>query len=148
MPGTIIFAFHTKIDAQARALAERSGVNIESFDVIYKLTERITELLNEHEPRIEVEEVSGSAKVLKIFSATKDKQVLGARVLSGTIKVGGQVRISRREEEISKGVVKELQINKVDVDKVSEGSEFGAMIESKIEIAPGDMFEEIIKVTK
>jgi translation initiation factor IF-2 len=148
MPGTIIFAFHTKIDPQARALAERSGVIIESFDIIYKLTERISELLNERKPRIEVEEISGTAKVLKIFNATKDKQVLGARVTSGLIKVGGQVRIVRRETEIGKGVIKELQQNKIGIDKISEGDEFGAMIESKIEIAPGDVLEEIIKVTK
>jgi len=146
--GTRIFAFHTKIDPQAQALAERSGIVIESFDIIYKLTERISELLSQNEPRIEVEEISGSAKVLKIFSATKDKQVLGARVLSGEIKIGGQVRIMRRDAEISKGTIKELQQNKVSAEKISEGNEFGAMIESKIEIAPGDVFEEIIRVTK
>lgn len=146
-PGTIIFAFHTKIDSQAGALAERSGINIESYDIIYKLTERITELLGEREPKIEVEEINGSAKVLKIFSATKNKQVLGARALSGTVEVDGQVRIMRREEEIGKGHIKELQQNKVDIKKISEG-EFGAMVESKIEIAPGDVLESIIHVTK
>jgi translation initiation factor IF-2 len=147
-PGTRIFAFNTKIEPQAALLAERSGINIESFDIIYKLTERITELLEQNEPRIEVEEVTGTGKVLKIFSITKDKHVLGARVTSGTLTKGGSVKILRREEEIGRGKIKELQQSKMAADSVQEGNECGAMIESKIEIAPGDMLEEINLVTK
>ncbi len=147
-PGTIIFAFHTKIDSQAGLLAERSDVKIESFDIIYKLTGRIEELLTEKEPKIEVEEIVGSAKVLKIFSVTKDKQVLGARVNTGIINKGGNVKIIRRESEIGHGKVKELQQSKMAADSINEGTEFGAMIESKTEIAPGDILEEIKMVTK
>ncbi|MFZ2049001.1 MAG: translation initiation factor IF-2 [Minisyncoccia bacterium] len=147
-PGTIIFSFNTKIDPQAGPLAERSLIKIESFDIIYKLTERIEELLEEREPHIEVEEVSGQAKVLRIFSLNKDKQVLGARVQTGVIDLGSQIRIIRREAEIGRGKVKELQQSKVATERVNEGTEFGSLIESKIEIAPGDILESIIKVTK
>jgi len=147
-PGIIIFGFNAKIDPQAAALAERSGVGIESFDIIYKLTERVETLLSEREPRIEVEEVLGSAKVLKIFNATKDKQVVGARVEKGMFEKSGAVRIMRRDEEIGRGKVKELQQAKIAVESVNEGTEFGTMIESKIEIAPGDILERIVTVTK
>jgi len=147
-PGTIIFGFNTKVDSQASALAERSDVSIEIFDVIYKLTERINQLLQEREPKIEVEEIVGSGKVLKVFSATKDKQVIGVRSALGTFEVGGLVKIIRREEEVGRGKIKELQQNKVAVDKIGEESEFGAMVESKSEITPGDMLEQITKVTK
>jgi translation initiation factor IF-2 len=147
-PGTHLFGFNTKIDPQAAALAERSGITIEVFDIIYKLTEKITELLTEREPRIDVEEVRGSAKVLKIFSAQKDKQVLGARVNTGSIEKNSLLRIMRREEEIGRGKVKELQQSKMEADSVSEGTEFGAQIESKIEIAPGDIIESVVTVTK
>lgn len=146
--GTRVFSFNTKIDPQAAALAERSGIVIESFDIIYKLTERVTDLLTEHEPRIEVEEVTGSAKVLKVFSVQKDKQVIGCRVQSGTIEKNAQVRIQRRDAEIGRGKIKELQQSKIAVDSVSEGTEFGTQIESKVEIAPGDILESIILVTK
>ncbi|MBX4199880.1 translation initiation factor IF-2 [Candidatus Parcubacteria bacterium] len=144
----LIFGFNTKIDAQAGALAERSGISIETFDIIYKLTERIQEKLEEREPRIEVEEVAGIAKVLKIFSVTKDKQVLGARVTSGIMENGSQVRIMRRDAEVGRGRVRELQSAKVKVETVGEETEFGALVESKIEIAPGDILERIITVTK
>ncbi|MHB0978114.1 MAG: translation initiation factor IF-2 [Minisyncoccota bacterium] len=146
--GTIVFSFNTKIDSQAAALAERSGVPIETFDIIYKLTERINELLLEREPRIEVEETTGTGKVLKIFSTTKDKHVIGIRSSSGTFEVEGLLKIIRRDEEIGRGKIKGLQQNKVEIDKINENSEFGAMIESKTEIAPGDMLEQITKVTK
>ncbi|MES2214266.1 MAG: translation initiation factor IF-2 [Patescibacteria group bacterium] len=146
--GTLLFAFHTKTDPQAAALAERSGISIESFDIIYKLTERVAEVLKEKEPTIEVDEVSGSAKVLKIFSVQKDKHVLGARANTGVFELNAEVKIIRRDEEIGRGRVKELQQNKIAADKVNEGSEFGALIESKIEIAPGDILEAFTRVTK
>jgi len=146
--GTLIFGFHTKVDAQAAALAERSGITIETFDIIYKLTEKVAELLSEREPRIEVEEVLGTAKVLKVFSIQKDKQVLGARVQSGFIEKNSQIRITRGENVIGRGRVKELQQSKMGTDSVGEGTEFGAQIESKIEIAPGDYLERIVTVTK
>jgi len=146
--GTIVFSFNTKIDSQAAALAERSGVPVETFDIIYKLTERINNLLLEREPKIEVEEITGQGKVLKIFSTTKDKHVIGVRSLSGIFEVGGLLKIIRRDEEIGRGKIKGLQQNKVEIEKISENSEFGAMIESKTEIAPGDMLEQITKVTK
>jgi len=146
--GTIIFGFNTKVDSQASALAERSGVFIENFNIIYKLTERINELLQEREPKTEVEETTSSGKVLKIFGATKDNQVIGMRSLSGIFEINGLVKIIRREEEVGRGKIKELQQNKVAVEKINENNEFGAMIESKIEIAPGDILEQIIRVTK
>jgi translation initiation factor IF-2 len=146
--GTYVFGFHTKIDPQAGAIAERTGVPVELYDIIYKLTERVAQLMQDKAPRIEVEEVMGRAKVLKFFSKTKDKQVIGARVESGMMEDGAMVRILRRDEEIGRGRIKGLQQSKVEVGSVSEGSEFGAMVDSKAEIAPGDYIERIVSVTK
>lgn len=147
-PGSTILAFNTKTDARALSLAERSEIKILNFNVIYELTEKVSELLSEREPKVEMEEVTGSAKVLKLFSASKNKQVLGARVLSGSITKGANIKIFRREAEIGHGKVRELQQAKVEVSLVNEGSEFGGMIESKIEITPGDTFEAVVVVTK
>ncbi len=147
-PGTLVMGFHTKIDSTAAALAERTGVNIALFDIIYELTERVTKLLEEREPRIEVEEVLGTAKVLRIFSTTKNKQVLGARVLTGKITLGASVKILRRDAEITRGKIRELQQARVNVPEVIEGTEFGALVESKFEVAPGDIIEAITLVTK
>ncbi len=147
-PGTIIFGFNVKTDSQATALAERSGIIINVFNIIYELTDKVSALLDENEPRIEVEEIESSVKILKVFSSSKGKQVIGGRVLSGTFKKGAAVKIVRRDSELGQGKIKELQQAKVAADSASEGTEFGAMIEAKIDVAPGDILNAVITVVK
>lgn len=146
--GAIIIGFNTKVDREAANLAERSSITILAFSIIYELTDKIKALLVEREPRVEVEEIVGASKVLKLFGITKGRQVIGGRVLSGVIKRGAIVKIIRREVEIGQGKVKELQQSKIATDSVSEGTEFGALIESKIEVAPGDVLNVVTLVTK
>lgn len=137
----LLIAFHTKVDSKAETMALRLGVPIHSFSIIYKLTEWLEGALKERTPTIEVEETTGQAKILKLFSKTKDKQVLGGRVETGTITSGEQVKIFRRGAEIGRGRIRELQSQKEKTGKIEEGKEFGALIESKVELAPGDMVE-------
>ncbi len=144
----IIVGFHTSIDTPAKSLAMRSDIEIKIFDIIYKMSEWLAETLAAHAPKVKTEELTGRAKILKMFSRTKDKQIVGARVETGEIKLGAQVRILRRDAEIGQGKVKELQVQKVKSSEVSEGKEFGTMIEAKVEIAPGDHIESFIIVEK
>lgn len=90
---------------------------------------------------MKAEEVGGIAKILKCFSRTKDKQIVGGRVETGEIALGGEIKIMRRDAEIGRGKIKALQQSKMDTKEVKEGNEFGTMIESKIEIVPGDKIE-------
>ncbi len=147
-PGTTIFCFNGKTDTQAAALADRNAIPILTYNIIYELTDKVKSLLEEQEPKIEVEETRGTAKILKFFSISKDKQVLGGRVLTGEINLGAMVKILRRDAEIGRGKIRELQQSKVKADTVLEGNEFGMLVESKIEIAPGDVLESIVLVTK
>lgn len=146
--GTIIVGFNTKIDNSAKSLASRVGVHIETFDIIYKLTEWLTEKAKEYTPKRHVEEEKGTLKILKVFSTNRDKQVIGGRVELGKVSLNDEVKIIRRESEIGKGRVRELQQQKNKVGSVEEGKECGLMVESKIELAPGDKliaFEVIFK---
>lgn len=145
---TLIVGFDTKIDNSAKMLAEKLGMEIKTFNIIYKLSEWLAEVIKERTPKVEVEEERGRVKVLKIFSKAKDKQVLGGRVEQGAIMTNDEVVIFRREAEIGRGRVRELQQAKTKTGEVNEGSEFGAMIESKMEIAPGDYIKPIMKVVK
>ncbi len=145
--GTLILGFHTKIDPRAESLALRSGIEIKTFDIIYKLTEWLAEIVKERTPSIEVEETAGSAKILKTFSKNKDKQIVGGRVENGEIVANSPVKIFRRDAEIGKGHIKELQHSKQKVGNVPLGEEFGMQIESKIDIVPGDKIE-IYKIVK
>jgi translation initiation factor IF-2 len=99
-------------------------------------------------PKEYIEEVTGSAKILAIFSKEKDKQVIGGKVETGQLESGNDVRILRRGSEIGRGKIRELQSKKLRVQEVKEGFEFGVMVEAKNEIAPGDRIESVKIVEK
>ena len=144
---SLVIGFNVKIEPRAKHLAERAGIVPQTFTVIYKLTEWLTEELKRQSPVFNTEETQGEAKILKTFSKIKDRQVIGGRMNEGSIKKGARVKIIRRDNEIGEGIIKELQQNKKDVSDVSTG-EFGTMIESKTEIAAGDLVRSIIIVKK
>ncbi len=145
---TIILGFNVKIDASAKAQAEKNNITVQIFDIIYKLSEWLEKIVAERAPRTKTEEATGTAKVLKIFSKNRDKQVLGGRVEKGKLLIDSEVKIMRRDYEVGRGSVRELQRFKNKASEIIEGQEFGAMIESKIEIAPGDRLESFMIVEK
>jgi translation initiation factor IF-2 len=147
-PAGIVIGFNVKVEGVARELAERLGVTIGVFDIIYKLTEWLGEQLAERQPREKMQEQSGQAKVLKVFSAAKGKIILGGRVESGELKMGEELTIMRRDLELGKGVVTSLQANKKEVKVVEAGNEFGAQIKTSADPMPGDtllMFKTVYK---
>lgn len=147
IPGLVV-GFNVKVEREAREIAERLGVAVETFDVIYKLTEWLETEIEKRRPRERVEKRTGSAKVLKIFSTTKGKMVLGGRVEEGLIAQGEVIKIMRRDLELGRGEVVSLQSHKAPVKKVDAGSEFGAMVKTGVEAAPGDRLEafEILQI--
>ena len=147
-PLSLVLGFHTKFDSKARDQQERLKVNVQMFDVIYKLSEWITEYADNARPREEMDEITGTLKVLKLFSVSKDGQVVGGKVMTGSVKKGSQFKIIRRENELGKGKITVLQSQKINTDEVLVDSECGMMIESKTEIATGDTLVCFIRVTK
>ncbi len=144
---TIILGFNTTLDNSAKDINEKVGAEIQLFSVIYKLTEWLEAKLEERRPRVETREVIGKAKVLKCFSQTKEKQVLGARIEEGVIAHGAKVSVIRRDFPIAQGTIVEVQQARQKLKEVSEG-ECGLMVECKNEIAPGDILEAFVMVTK
>jgi len=140
-PDSLVLGFNVKIDSKAMASAEKSGIQIKNFDIIYKLTEWLAEMAEAKTPKVNVEEMTGRAKVLKFFSATKDKNIIGARVEEGEIKLGDEVKIMRREIEMGRGRIRELQQQKEKTSEVRSGVEFGCQLQSVITPAPGDKLE-------
>lgn len=138
---SIVLGFNIKADSKAQAVAEKAGVTIKIFDIIYKLTEWLAEVALSKTPKIDVLEITAKAKVLKFFSAVKDKNVIGARVEEGEIKVGDEVKIMRREVEVGRGRIRELQQMKEKVSEVRTGVEFGCQLQANITPAPGDKLE-------
>jgi translation initiation factor IF-2 len=139
-PGVIV-GFNVKVEREARDVAERLGVEIATFDIIYKLTEWLRETLEKRRPRQEIAVLSGAAKVLKFFSSQKGRVILGGRVEEGSLKYNQDVRIMRRDIELGRGTIVGLQSNKKEVKEVEAGNEFGAMIKTSAEPASGDRLE-------
>ncbi len=145
---SVIVGFNTKLDNGARDLNESFKINIQIFNIIYKLTDWLKELVEERKPRQEVMEITGILKILKTFGSTKEKRVVGGKVIEGRITLGGNVHIKRRDFEIGIGRIIELQTNKIKTKEVLEGTDCGLLIESKIDISPGDVLEAFISTIK
>jgi len=149
-PDITIIGFNVSTDKKAAATVERSAIplSVKTFKVIYELVEFVQESLKAKVPKEYIEEMTGRAKILAIFSKEKDRQVVGGKVETGIIETGNDVRIMRRENEIGRGKIRELQEKKAKTREVAEGHEFGVMIEAKIDIASGDRIEAVRTVEK
>jgi len=149
-PRIIIIGFNVSPDKKAAAVIERSAVPIQvkTFKIIYELAQYVRETLIAMVPKEYVQEVTGRAKIAAIFSKEKDRQVVGGKVQEGVLESGAEVRIMRREAEIGRGAIHEIQQQKKRFSEVREGYEFGMLIEAKIEIAAGDKIEAVRTIEK
>jgi len=138
---SLIISFRTNITPLASSLAERLGVKIKKYDVIYELVEGVkkglAQLLG---PELEVKKI-GQLKVLAIFRKEKSKMIVGGKVISGKAENKTKVNIIRDNEIIGKGKVVQLQHNKQDVLEVEKGREAGVLFEGEPIIEEGDILE-------
>ncbi len=137
----IVIGFNVKADKTAVETAENRNITISFFDIIYKMTEWLEIQMEERRPKIETVETTGRAKIIRAFSRTKERQIIGGKVSEGQISLNSTVKIMRRDFEIGRGKIVNLEKSKVKTSSVEEGTEFGMMIESKIEIVAGDVLE-------
>jgi translation initiation factor IF-2 len=144
---TLVIGFNVGLDPRARTANETIGANVQLFDIIYRLIEWLQTELEARRPRKETREVVGIAKVLKTFSKTKEKQVVGCRIESGKLVEGATLTILRRDFPLATGTLLEMQQAKQRVKEAIEG-ECGILVECKTDIAPGDMLEAFVLVTK
>ena len=144
---TIVLGFNVKLEPRAKDHVENQGVTVATFDIIYKLTDYLKEIVEKRTPRTQVAETTGSVRILKIFSAAKDKMVVGARIESGKIALGNEARIMRRDFPIGSCKITNIEQHKMKVKEINDG-ECGMLVETKFELAPGDVLEAFTMVTK
>lgn len=145
---SVIVGYNTKVDNVAKNLANQLNLKIETFDIIYKLSEWLENEARSKAPKILEEESHGTLKVLKIFNANKTKQVLGGKVETGKINLGDKIKIMRRDNEIGRGEIVELQHARAQVKSVEADTECGLMIEAKVEIVTGDVIAAFSVIEK
>jgi translation initiation factor IF-2 len=137
-PETVILGFDVNLESAARDQAERFKITPRVYDIIYKLTEDFEKIVDDKIPFEEIEKVVGKLRVLKTFGVNKDIRVIGGKVEQGLIHIGNVVKVIRRDYEIGKGRITNLQQMKMKSTEVTEGNECGLEVETKSEIIPGD----------
>jgi translation initiation factor IF-2 len=128
-------------NAEAKALAEREGVDIRTYRVIYKLTEDIQQALLGMLAPEQVEEVLGEAEVRQIFRASRIGTIAGCMVTSGVVRRGAQVRVVRDGTVIYETTIASLRRIKDDVREVQEGFECGILLDNFNDVKEGDVLE-------
>jgi translation initiation factor IF-2 len=137
----IVVGFNVRPNAEAKALADREGVDIRTYRVIYQLTEDIQQALIGMLSPEEIEEVLGEAEVRQTFRASRVGTIAGCMVTSGVLQRGGKIRVVRDGTIVHDGVIETLKRFQDDVREVQQGFECGLTIENFNDVKEGDVLE-------
>jgi translation initiation factor IF-2 len=143
----VIMGFNVRANNQAKLFAQRDGVDIRYYSIIYNLVDDVKAAMSGMLSPILREEYLGSVEIRQVFNITKIGKVAGSYVTSGVIKRGAKVRLLRDNIVIHEGKLKTLRRFKDDVKEVKEGFECGIAFESYEDIREKDVVEvfEIIE---
>jgi translation initiation factor IF-2 len=140
--GAPLLGFNVRASKQARDLAEREGVEIRYYAIIYDLIDDIKGVLSGMLAPIQRETFLGNAEVLQVFDITKVGKVAGCRVTEGVVRKGARVRIVRQDVVVLElGVLQTLKRFKDEVNEVQSGQECGMAFQGFQDIKPGDVIE-------
>ncbi len=146
----VIIGFNVRPLAEARRAAEREGVEIRTYTVIYKVTEELRAAMEGLLEPEEVEETLGSAEVLQTFKASRVGTIAGCQVTEGKVTRTANVRLVRDGTIIWSGKVGSLRRFKDDVAEVESGMECGIVLDGFADVKEGDVLEfyEVKQVEK
>ena len=142
----IIIGFNVRPDAIAKATAEREGIDVRLYKVIYQAIEDIESAMKGMLDPIFEEKVIGHAEVRQIFRASAVGNIAGSYVLDGMFQRGCKVRITREGEQIYEGALASLKRFKDDVKEVKAGFECGLVFEGYDSMQELDIVEAYIMV--
>ena len=139
--GAVIVAFNVRATSQARELAQREGVDIRYYSIIYEVSDDIEKLVKGKIAPKEREKFLGYAEVRKVFTITKTGKVAGCMVTDGLVKRGAGVRVLRENVVIHTGELSQLKRFKDDVREVARGYECGLSFANFHDLQEGDVVE-------
>jgi translation initiation factor IF-2 len=136
-----IIGFNVRPNAKAREIAERDGVSLRYYDVIYALTDDVrSEMAGQLSPEL-LETVIGRAQVQDVFQAGKTGKAAGVLVLEGVMRKGARARVMRDNVIVYNGTLASLRRFKDDVNEVGSGIECGLTLEGSSDVKAGDQIE-------
>ena len=139
--GAMVVGFNVRPNAEARALAEREGVEIRTYRVIYQLTEEIEQALVGMLSPVQTEETIGEAEVRALFRVSRLGTIAGCMVTNGVVRRNAKVRVIRDGTVIQESTIAQLQRFKDQVREVAEGFECGILLDGFNDLREGDVFE-------
>jgi translation initiation factor IF-2 len=137
----VIIGFNVRPLAEARRAAEREGVDIRTYTVIYKVTEDLRAAMEGLLEPEEIEEALGQAEVKQTFKASRVGTIAGCLVTDGKVTRGASARLVRDGTIVWSGKLGSLRRFKDDVTEVDEGQECGIVLEGFADIKEGDVLE-------
>lgn len=137
----VIIGFRVKVDGAARKEAEREGIQIRTYDVIFDLIEDVKLAMEGLLEPETVEEFTGRGEVKKVFTISKVGKIAGVVLQEGYVDKSGFVRVYRRSKEIFKGTIESLKHYKADVERVEAPQECGIKLAGFDDIQERDELE-------
>jgi translation initiation factor IF-2 len=137
----IVIGFNVRPLADARRAAEREGVDVRTYSVIYKITEDLRNAMEGLLEAVEVEEILGEAEVKQTFKASKVGRIAGCIVSEGRVTRTASVRLIREGTVIWDGKLGSLRRFKDNVQEVEEGQECGIVLDGYADVKEADVLE-------
>jgi translation initiation factor IF-2 len=137
----LIVGFNVRPNSEARTTADRQGVDIRTYRVIYQLTEDIEKALVGMLSAVTSEHILGEVEVRATFRASRVGTIAGCYVLSGLVRRGARVRLLRDGSIIHETTIGQLKRFKDDAREVTEGFECGILLDGYNDVKEGDVFE-------
>jgi translation initiation factor IF-2 len=138
---SIVIGFNVRADQAAQRAAERDGVEIRTYNIIYNLTEDIDRAMNGLLAPIFEENILGTAKVLQRFQTPKGQVIAGSMITDGKLLRGADVRIIRGGQTLFTSRIDTLRRIKDDVREVAQGFECGIVVENWNDVQPDDVLQ-------
>src|SRR4051812_23475913 len=139
--GGMVIGFNVRPNAETRAVAEREGVEIRTYNVIYKLTEDIEQALVGLLATVKTDETIGEAEVRNTFRASRVGTIAGCMVTNGVIRRSANVRIVRDGTVVYTTTIDSLKRFQDDAREVQEGFECGLHLANFDDVKVGDVLE-------
>jgi translation initiation factor IF-2 len=137
----LVLGFNVRPSAEAKQLAEREGVDVRTYRVIYKLTGDIEQALVGMLSPVTTEEILGEAEVRALFKVSRLGTIAGCMVTSGLVRRGAHVRVVRDGTVVQESSIAQLKRFKEDAREVSEGFECGILLDGFNDVKEGDVLE-------
>ena len=139
--GAVVLGFNVRASGQARDAAERAGIEIRYYNIIYDLVDDIKAAMSGKLAPEMRETFLGNAKILEVFNITKVGKVAGCQVTEGNVQRGAKVRLIRDNVVIHEGTLSTLKRFKDEVKEVQVGQECGMAFENYQDMRAGDIIE-------